>query len=341
MITSTKMNLTKGIRVSRNNAEKVKHLLKAQFALDTKKPIQHQGVIFPVKHLNFDLKKTAFEIVEQEFEDFEVTDEFENLIKKIGLHLSSYDVIGDIAVLEIPEGFEEQGPDLSEALIMSKKNINSVFKKSSAVKGYERVRKYSWLAGENRTETVYKEHGCEFKLDIAKVFFSPRLSYERQRIRDQVNEGEFIIDMFAGIGPYSIVIAKQKRVKIIGFDVNSNAIQYFRENIRINKVGERVRAILGDCRKQTPIGKANRAIMNLPKKAKEYLEVAIKSIKPSGGVIHYYGISPRDSLYEGEIDYIMKTVKVQGRSAQIIGNRIVRSYSPSEVHVAIDVGVDL
>ncbi|MFQ5801252.1 MAG: class I SAM-dependent methyltransferase family protein [Candidatus Hydrothermarchaeales archaeon] len=336
------METSKGIKVSPRDAERVKRILREQNALLGSKKVKHKnGVVFPVNRLDFDLGGLSFEVVEEVFEDFKVSDEFERVLDKIGCPLSSYDVVGDLAVLEIPQGFASYEKMMGEALLRSRRHVKAVFKKSSAVESEERVRRFEWIAGEKRTETVHREHGCEFKVDIAKVFFSPRLSYERQRIKEQVKDGETIVDMFAGVGPYSIVLAKQRDVKVLGYDINEHAIRYFKENIRINKVGDRVTAVHGDCRELAPKEAADRAVMNLPKKAKEFFDAALDIIKADGGVIHYYGAASRESPYEEEVNYIMERVKERGKSAEITGKRVVRSYSPGEVHVAIDVKVVL
>jgi tRNA (guanine37-N1)-methyltransferase len=333
------METSKGIMVSTKDAEIARRVLKEQGVLDQKRAKHRDGVIFPVTHLDIDLKGIPYKVVEEEFEDFKKYDEFEKFLKKITCPLSSYDVIGDIAILEIPSGFENYQSEISEILLKSKGNIKAVFKKQSALEGAERIRKLKWLWGENRTKTVHREHGCQFKLDIAKVFFSPRLSYERQRIKEQVKKGETIVDMFAGVGPYSIEIAKQRDVTVLGYDINETAIEYFKENIRINKVADRVEADLGDCRKLVPKGWADRCIMNLPKNGREFFRTALNILKSDGGIIHYYGISPRENPYEEAKQYILKEAQEIGRRAEIIGKRVVRSYSPSEVHIALDVKV--
>jgi tRNA (guanine37-N1)-methyltransferase len=333
------MGISKGIRVSPKDGEAARKILRNQNVLDQKKVKLDRGPIFPVKNLNFDLGGIEFEVLEDEFEELKRYKHFENLMENLGCPLSSYDVLGDIALLEIPPGFEGYESGIGKALLESKKNIKSVFKKFSSIEGDERLRKLKWLAGENRTETVHREHGCEFKMDIAKVFFSPRLAFERQRIKEQVNDGETVVDMFAGLGPYSIVIAKHRDVRVSGYDINEYAIHYFKENIRINKVGDRVNAVHGDCRLLARKGSADRAIMNLPNKSRNFLDSALSIIKKKGGIIHYYGVSPRNNPYKGEVSFIREKASLREVELEVIGKRIVRSYSPSKVHVAIDIGV--
>ena len=336
------MKRAAGIKVSKKDAETARRILKDQGLLMPLKARQNgESIIFPAENPCLSLGSISFEIVEADFHEFSGPDEFDVLQRRLGCKISSYDVTGDLAVLEIPLDFEAHETGLAEALLASKKNLKAVFKKSSSVEGAQRVRRITWLAGEKRTVTVHRELGCQFKLDIAQVFFSPRLSFERQRIRDQVQNGEYIVDMFAGVGPYSIVIAKHRDVRILGIDINKPAIQFFKENIMINKVSDRVQAVFGDCRIYSPKKSADRVIMNLPKGAKDFYPTALETLKSGGGIIHYYGVSPRERLYEAEIDFILNTAAEQGRSAEIIGRRIVRSYSPSEVHVAIDVEVGM
>jgi tRNA (guanine37-N1)-methyltransferase len=333
------METSKGIRVSTKDAEFARRVLKEQGALDHKKAKHGVGVIFPVTSLDIDLKGVPYKVVEEEFEDFKKYDEFEKFLKELSCPLSSYDVIGDLAILEIPSGFENYESEISESLLKSKGHIKAVFKKQSALEGEERIRKLKWLGGENRTRTVHREHGCQFKLDIARVFFSPRLSYERQRIKEQVVKGETIVDMFAGVGPYSIEIAKRRDVTVVGYDINETAIEYFNENIRINKVADRVKTVLGDCRQLAPKGTADRCIMNLPKNGRAFFGTALNILKSDGGIIHYYGISPRENPYEDAMKYILNKVQEIGRRGEIIEKRVVRSYSPAEVHIALDVKI--
>ncbi len=335
------MATSRGVRVSKKDAEKARKLLKGQMVLMGSKKVKHDaGVIFPVSAVEFDLGNIAYEIVTDVFEDFDVATGFEETLVRLGSPFSSYDVIGDIAVLDIPAGFERFEKDIARSLLRSRRHVKTVLKKSSAVEGDERIRRYVHLAGESRTETVHREHGCFFKLDISKVFFSPRLSFERQRICEQAMSGEFIIDMFAGVGPYSIVIAKKKDATIHGYDINKDAIKYFEENIRTNKVSHRVRAFYGSCREAVK-GEADRVIMNLPKNAMDFFDTALTLLKPAGGVVHYYAASPRETPFEKEVKSILKCAEKKHVRIKILEKRIVRSYSPGEVHVAIDVGVTL
>jgi len=239
--------------------------------------------------------------------------------------------------VEVPDELEKWAEDIGKALLEVHKHVKSVYKKSGKVKGKARLRELVHLAGEIRTETLHREHGCVFKVDVKKAFFSPRLSYERQRILELTKDGEFVVDMFAGVGPYAVLLAKYHKLKVYAIDINPDAIELLKENIRLNKVSEKVKPFLGDSGELAPKGEANRVIMNLPLKAKEYLEVAFDVIKE--GTIHFYGLSDEEDLYDSWISFIQEIAEKKGRKVEIQETRIVRPYAPKRHHVAIDIGV--
>lgn len=334
-----------GVKAAAKDAEKVRLELIRLGAFDSGLKIKRTKsyVILPVKKEKVGELGKKFALIEAKFETQEVRKKFtdylhEFLPKEEIQHVrTSFDVIGDIAVIEISEELEKQEQKIAESLMLAHKNIKTVFKKGSEVKSEERLRELKFLAGENKTETLHKEHGCRFKLDVTKVYFSPRLSYERQRILEQVKDGEVIADLFAGVGPFSILLAKYRDVKVYAIDVNPAAVEYLRENIKLNKVESRVIPLLGDAREVAPRNIASRVIMNLPKSSDKYLDLAFDALKE--GAIHFYAISPEDDLYDSKIKFIESVAKQKGRAIEILNKRIVRPYSPRNYHVVIDVMV--
>jgi tRNA (guanine37-N1)-methyltransferase len=329
-----------GVRVPAKDAQKVKKELRDICALDTGKKAARDGdfVIFPVNG-----EVEGHDLVEAEFEGFRGHRKFKDVLserltpEELSLTKRAFDTIGDIAIIEVPRELETQEKFIAEALMEAHKNIRSVYKKSSDIKGEGRTRELKFLRGEERTETLHKEHGMKLKLDITKAYFSPRLSAERERILSQTKDGEVVVDLFAGIGPFSILLAKNRDIKAYAIDVNPHAFEYLKENIRINKVADKVTPLLGDCREAAPKGAAMRVIMNLPKSSDEFLDLTFDVIKK--GVVHYYAISPEEDLYESKIDFIKKTAKEKGRKIEIINRKIVRPYSPYNYHIVIDIGV--
>lgn len=204
---------------------------------------------------------------------------------------SAFDQIGDIVIVKVPDALAPKKNVIADAIMENVKTAKAVFAQASAVKGDFRIRDLEYLAGENRTVTEYKEHGCRFKVDVAKAYFSPRLSTERQRIASLVNDDEVIVNMFAGVGTYSIVAAKTNRTcKVYSIDSNPVANDLCVQNAKLNKVSDRVFPICADAAEAITAklaGVADRVLMPLPERAKEFIEPAVGALKKKG-VVHYF-----------------------------------------------------
>ncbi|MEM2139898.1 class I SAM-dependent methyltransferase family protein [Nitrososphaera sp.] len=211
---------------------------------------------------------------------------------------SAFDQVGDIVVIKIPDGLAGKKTVIAQAILANVKTAKAVFAQASAVRGDFRVRDLEFLAGENRTVTEYKEHGCRFKVDVARAYFSPRLSTERQRIASLVGEGETIVNMFAGVGTYSIIIAKaNKTCRVYSIDSNPVANELCIENARLNKVSDRVIPVCADATsaiRDQLTGVADRVLMPLPERAKEFIAPAVAALKEKG-VVHYFAHVRADS----------------------------------------------
>ena len=259
-------------------------------------------------------------------EDELTSEEIENL-------RTSFDTIGDIVILEIPDDLQDKKLLIGDAALKFTKR-KSIYMKKSAIKGTTRVRDLEFLAGEDDSVTIHKEHGARLKLDVREVYFSPRLATERKRVMESVKEGEKILDMFCGIGPFPIVIATNKNVEIAAVDINESAIKYLDENIRMNKLKGSIKTYCGDVREVSKSFnlKFDRIIMNLPGLAYTFLDVAVDLIE-DGGTINYYEFS--DS-YEQGIKRLENACHEARKEVEIINTRKVKSTSPGEWHVAID-----
>jgi len=323
------------VRVPKREAEKARKKLIELGVLAKGYAVRREGefVLFPVTR-----EVEGLELVEAEFERLErrphsyrevveVPDEVKPLLP------SSFDVIGDIAIIELPEELMPYGRAIGEAILKVHRHIKAVFAKGSKVEGEYRVRELIHLAGEKRTETLHRENGIRLKLDVAKVYFSPRLATERMRIFKKTRPGEVVFDMFAGVGPYSILLARKAKL-VFACDLNPWAIRYLEENIRLNKA-HNVVPILGDVRKVAGKLRADRVIMNLPKFADRFLREAMLSVKP-GGIIHYYGFSPEEDLYSEHEAKIKAIARELGFSVEFLERRKVRPYAPRQFNIAID-----
>lgn len=249
---------------------------------------------------------------------------------------TSFDIIGDIVILEIPEELYDQKEIIGKAALNFTKR-KSIFMKKGAIEGIVRTRKLEHLAGNDSSETIHKEHGIRLSLDMDNVYFSPRLATERNRIVNQVKDGEIILDMFAGIGPFPILIAKWTNTEIYAVDINEKAIEYMEKNIGLNKLKGTIHPINEDINKIAIDFKEkniefNRIIMNLPGSAYEYLDLAISLLKKNG-ILHYYEFNDN---YQTGINRISSIAAKYKKKIKIINTRKVKSSSPGKWHIAID-----
>ena len=252
---------------------------------------------------------------------------------------SAFDQIGDIIVVRIPESLLSKKKVIGEALLESVHPARSVFYQSSDVSGDFRTRKLEVIAGEDNTETEYREYGCRFKVDVEKAFFSPRLSTERNRIADLIQDGEVIINMFGGVGMFSIVAAKRKNCTVYNIDLNPYAAKLCEENIKLNKkMKGKIISINGDAAqvvKEQLQDKGDRTLMLLPERSDEFLDSAILATK-SGGIIHYYShqhADKRQNAVELSKQHFLEVCKVK---SEIVGGRMVRAVGPRYYQTVVD-----
>jgi tRNA (guanine37-N1)-methyltransferase len=249
-------------------------------------------------------------------------------------------------VIRIPDCLKNKRELIAEAVMQTHKHVKTVLQQTSPVSNEFRLRRLEWIAGEKKTETFYREYGCVFKVDLEKCYFSPRLSYERMRIAKQVKPGEAIVNMFAGVGCYSILIAKHSQAsRIYSIDLNPDAVQYMLENILLNRVHDRVIPIHGDSAKivqQKLKNSADRVLMPLPEKAYEYLDYALLALKPHGGWVHYYDFEhakkPENPIRKTEARVTEKLRKLNV-DFEMAFHRIVRGVGPNWFQVALDIMV--
>ncbi len=261
---------------------------------------------------------------------------------------SSYDVVGSrggaVAIVEFPEG----APDhvklaVAEAIMRINKHVRVVLEKASERKGVFRLREYRVIAGSGSTEVIHVEHGVKLKLDPTKVYFSPREATERLRVARQVRPGEFVMVMFAGVGPYALMIAAvQPGVKgVVAIELNPLAYEYMVENVRLNKVEGKVIPVLGDVKVAARgwYGMCDRVVMPLPKGAHMFLDRAFQCLKPEGGVIHFYHWAPEGDLYSEAFALLEREAVLRGMRVKLLDARIVSEYAPRVYKVCIDARV--
>ena len=244
----------------------------------------------------------------------------------------TYERLGDVVLVD--EDDPERAARIAAAVMESALPVETVLNRASKVTGEFRTREWDLLAGDG-TETVHREYGCEFALDIADVYFSPRLATERHRVTEQVEAGERLVDMFAGVGPFAIPAAK-RGAEIVAVDLNPVAVDYLRENARRNDVAERVTAIEGDVRTVAAEyeGWADRLVMNLPHSADEFLDAAVR-LASDDCLLHYYDIQHESGPY-GPGERAIRAA-AEEHEVTVEAHQSVRSYAPHELNVCLDV----
>lgn len=282
------------------------------------------------------------ELVKQDFKKYpERLNDYKSLIslpsELSSLLPTSYDLIGSIVLVKIPKELIQHSKMIGEAILKVHKNIKTVAR-DMGVQGDFRVREIEIIAGEENTETIHKEYGIKLKMDISKVYFSPRLSSEHRRISKLIKPGELVLDMFAGVGPFSLMIAKYSQAgAIYAIDVNKYAIEYLIKNIDLNKVSN-IFPLEGDakeCIENVPA--VDRIIMNLPMESNMYLPSAMTTLK-NNGIIHYHIMLTEDDLNDHStwLEAVLKDHRFKLVNSDIHN---LGSYSPKVNHYCFDLNL--
>ena len=255
--------------------------------------------------------------------------------------ISAFDQIGEIIIVRIPDSLLSKKKIIGEALLNDVKIVRSVFYQASAVEGDFRTRNLEIIAGEDNTETEYREFGCKFIVDVENAFFSPRLSTERDRIANLIQEGEVMTNMFAGVGMFSIIAAKKKKCTVYSLDINPIASNLCERNIKLNKLAGKVVSINGDSTQiinEQLVDKSDRTLMLLPERSDEFLESAIKTTK-DGGIIHYYSHIHADKKTDAGKLSEEHYLQVSPVKSEILGSKIVRPVGPRYYQTVVDVKI--
>ncbi len=257
--------------------------------------------------------------------------------------VKSFDLIGDIIIIKIPkELLDERRFILAEKILDSFPYVKVVYRQVGKVGGSYRVRRLEHLAGEKRSLTLYKEYGSRFWVDVEKVYFSPRLSYERSRIASKISRNERILNMFAGVGPFSIHCAKRGGY-VYSVDINPYAISLHLINNRLNKVWDRIETYLGDAAEHASrVTGVDRVLMPLPELALNYLPYALEALDGEGWIHIYlhieYGEDEEEALAKAE-EIVANEVERLGYEADEMGSRVVREVAVRTAQVVVDLHV--
>lgn len=247
--------------------------------------------------------------------------------------------MGNIAIVKFDRSLKvSQKKKFAQELLNTHRAVRTVLEKVGKISGRLRTPKTKFIFGEKTKEALYKENGCQFRLNIDSCYFSPRLSSERKEIADAVKKNEEVIVMFAGVAPFSVVIAKTKKPKrVVSVELGREPSKYAQENVKLNKVN--VEVVQGDVRRLVPKLKGNfdRIVMARPNLEDSFLDVAFKKIK-KGGIINYYGF-----YLESDLDklttLILDEAKKAKRKIKILGIKRAGDIGVKEYRYRADIKV--
>jgi tRNA (guanine37-N1)-methyltransferase len=323
--------------VPKEKGEDARRMLMSKGVLRTELVIDEDNdlLLIPITEridLGYSIEERDFREREKTISDYkellDLPDELRDLLP------SSMDLIGDIAIVRLPKELEGHKSDIGAAIARAH-NVKTVAI-DKGVEGDLRLRELELVFG-SETHTTHREFGLTYELDVAKVYFSPRLSTERKRIADSVSDGETVIDMFSGIGPFSIMVAKFANPgRVYAIDINPEAIRFLNKNVARNRI-EKVVSILGDAKEiLKSLERADRIIMNLPLSSFQFFETALSSIKEDG-IIHYYEVLNRDDASDRR-EQLVKVASDLKKELEL-NQREVKAYSATKAHYAFDLSV--
>ena len=256
------------------------------------------------------------------------------------------DIVGDIAILKLPDEFQHEEDRIAERLLDLAPSLRVVLRQKGPVSSQLRTRRLEWLAGEHRTETLHREYGCQYRVNLETMYFSPRLGHERKRITDLVSPGECIVNFFAGVGSFSIMIAKHSHPsRIYSLDINPAAVRYHAMNNMLNRVRDTVDVICGDANQLVSaslIGCADRVLLPLPELAMQSLPTAKSALKNKRGMVHchvFIDSNHRSAAGTQALSKLSPVLRQIGAVEDDIEPHVVRSVGPCRYQVCLDMRI--
>jgi len=244
--------------------------------------------------------------------------------------------LGDVLVLRLPDELEERGERVGRAYADAL-DVSAVVE-HRASRGELRQPDTRVLVGE-ATRAVHREHGLDFHLDPTEVMFSPGNEIERHRLKDAVEPGQRVVDLFAGIGYFTLPLA-QAGARVFACEKRPAAARFLARNAVANGLDDRVRVRVGDCRTTAPTGLADRVLMGYFPGTEAFLETAVDALSPQGGWLHYHDRVDRANPLEEAREAVLGHPALADRETRVERARVVKSLDPLRVHAVVDVRVD-
>lgn len=268
-----------------------------------------------------------------------------NLSKEIPLNLinkipDKWEKVGDIGIIKL-------NPELTKySKIIGKYyaeilRCRTILNDTGGIKGKFREPLTKVIFGSKKTETIHKENKIRYKLDPKKIMFSSGNMDERLRMATVSNKKEVVVDMFAGIGYFTLPMAVYSKPKrIIACEINPIAYEYLCENIILNNVTGIVEPLKGDNRKVAPKNIADRVIIGYFGNTTKFLSTALSCLRNSKGIIHYHEKISEKELQQKQIKIIKQINEKLNRSVKLLNTKHIKSYAPGISHYVFDIGID-
>ncbi len=252
-------------------------------------------------------------------------------------NIHSFDVLGNIAVVKFPrEAKAAEKKRFAKKILAENKSIKTILEKTGKFKGRLRKQKTKYIAGEKTKEALYKENGCVFRFNVDSCYFSPRLSNERKEIASMIKPKAKVLVMFAGVAPFSIVIAKNSKARVFSNEISREANKYARLNVQLNKVKDKVILLPGDIKRvvKNIKEKMDVIVMPRPQIKDSFLEQAF-TLSKAGTRIYYY-----DFCKENEINKVIEKIRKEALKAKkkikILQTKLAGEIAPYKFRIRVD-----
>jgi len=269
----------------------------------------------------------------------------ESLLKHVPSELikhlpTKWEKVGEVLTIKLDCNLEKYKEKVCEKYA-EMLNCKTVLNNLGGISGAYRKPKVEIIYGSKNTETIHIENGIRFKLDPAKIMFSSGNMHERLRMANVSNIDETVVDLFAGIGYFTMPMAVySKPKKIFACEINPESYGFLCENIVLNNVTTIVEPLQGDNRNTSPKDVADRVIMGYLKDTYRFLPTAFNCLKNHIGIIHYHSVSPNESIPGRSLKFIQKAAKKYNRKSKLLAYKKIKSYAPGINHVVLDVKID-
>jgi len=337
------MKMTKMARIRSSDASDVIPYLMEMHLIDTSAKISKEGDLRlvpivsgkedEIARMGFELTEGAAYTMERRKPQERILNELSDLPKEVLSSLpTKWEYVGDVVIIKIDETCspykERIGKAYAEIL-----GARTVCSDPRGIEGEFRRPSTEILYG-SETESIRLENGIYYEFDVSRIMFASGNIEERHRMGELDCSGETVVDMFAGIGYFTLPIAKFTGARrVFACEKNPDSYYYLFRNAERNGVSEKIIPILGDNRVMTGKRFADRIVMGYVQTTSQFLPKALEMIKP-GGIIHYH-----DTFYVNEYKERIEEIFSSAGEYEIQQIKEVKSFAPSVSHYVADVRI--